>query len=77
MLTRISAIDDLSHKSLESRTRTSVHLCTNRLIILKSKSLKRLAVTHTHKPITITLRLRARVKYETVDNMCALYFKEW
>ena len=26
---RISAIEDLYHKSLESRTRSSVHFCTN------------------------------------------------
>ena len=60
---RISAIEELSHKLLESRTRTSVHFHTNLPIILKSKSLQTLAVTHTHthtqthKPITITLRL--------------------
>ena len=64
---RISAIEELSHKSLESRTRTSVHFHTNLPIILKSKSLQTLAVTHTqtHKPITITLRLHIRVNKST------------
>ena len=66
---RISAIEDLSHKPLESHTRASVHFCTNQPIIFKSKLLQRLAVTHTqtHKPITITLRLRAQVNHKKIN----------